>query len=74
MKSVWLDVLADFSAASVGGTGILVSLTAIDHLLFYFRGRSLTGGFSRHLFEQVPLQLLKATQVTRILSFGLFTN
>lgn len=50
VKSVWLDILADFFAASVGGIEILISLTAIDHPLFYFRERSLTGGFFQHLY------------------------
>lgn len=47
---VWLDILADFLAVSVGGIEILVSLTAIDHLLFYFKECSLTGGFFLHLY------------------------
>lgn len=50
MKKVCLDILADFFAVSVGGIEILVSLTAIDHLLFYFRECSLTGGRFLHLY------------------------
>lgn len=49
MKKVCLDILADFFAVSVGGIEILVSLTAIDHLLFYFRECSLTAGRFLHL-------------------------
>jgi len=49
VKKVWPDILADFLAVSVGGIEILVSLTAIDHLLFYFRECSLTGGCFLHL-------------------------
>lgn len=55
-----LDILAHFSAVSVCGIEISVSLTAIDHLLFYFKECGLTKRpFFTSVFEQVQLQLLK---------------
>lgn len=45
-----LDILARFFAVSVCGIEILVSLTAIDHLLFYFKECSLTKRPFSHLY------------------------
>lgn len=59
------DTLAHIFAVSVCGIEILISLTAIDDLLFYFKECSLIKRpFFTSVFEQVQLQLFKTMSVS----------